>query len=99
MAGGRQSPAGSGDRAQGDALGRQNHSRSASKVVLDPATMTEAELFATLKASDMTHADRVEFLSFMRAWSRSVLPGPNLWWIRAVLYVAQWRRRAEAGSR
>ncbi len=99
MAGGRQSPAGSGDRAQGDALGRQNRSRSANNKLLDPATMTEAELFATLKASDMPHADRVEFLSFMRAWSWSVLPGPNLWWIRAVLYVAQWRRRDEAGLR
>lgn len=94
---GMQPPAGSGDRAQGGALGRKNRSRSASKS-LDLATMTEAELFATLKASDMPHADRVEFLSFMRARSWSVLPGPNLWWVRAVLYMAQWRRRDEAGS-
>lgn len=68
---------------------------------LDIHTMTEAEFFDTLHASDMPPADRLEFLAFMRAWSRTTWPGPNTWWMRAVLYVAQWRasqkRIAEGG--
>lgn len=63
-----------------------------------PSTLRLTQSCTPTKSLQITHADRAEFLSFMRAWSWSVLPGPNLWWVRAVLYVAQWRRRDEAGS-
>lgn len=55
-------------------------------------SMTEDELFGILKLDDMDTAERAEFLASMAAWSRAVIPGPNLWWRKAILTAITWRR-------
>lgn len=59
---------------------------------LDVATMTHNEILETLRVTDMDVEARVDFFAYMSAWSRAVLPGPNQWWIAAILYIAQWRK-------
>lgn len=59
---------------------------------LDLATMTPDELFEVLNLTDMDDRERCEFLDGMSAWSRQVIPGPNAWWLQAILTANIWRR-------
>ncbi|BAX98871.1 hypothetical protein MSTE_03571 [Mycobacteroides stephanolepidis] len=59
---------------------------------LDPSDMTPDELFATLGLSDMDHRERLEFMQSLNAWSRHYIPGPNRWWIHALLQANLWKR-------
>ncbi|QGJ93772.1 hypothetical protein SEA_HANNACONDA_131 [Mycobacterium phage Hannaconda] len=60
--------------------------------MLDVKEMTPDELFAHLGVPDMPDEDRVDLLAHMHAWSRTVLPGPNQWWLKALLLAAAWRK-------
>ena len=59
---------------------------------LDRSTMTVDELLSILKLDGMDTAERAEFLATMAAWARVVIPGPNLWWRKAILTAITWRR-------
>ncbi|WJR32436.1 hypothetical protein P3F83_18165 [Mycobacteroides immunogenum] len=59
----------------------------------DPSEMDTDELFALLGLSDMDDRERLEFVRYMNAWSRHHLPGPNKWWIQALLQANLWRQR------
>lgn len=60
--------------------------------LVDPRDMTPDELFATLGLSDMDDSERLEFVRYMNAWSRHYLPGPNKWWMQALLQANIWKR-------
>ncbi|MDO3312383.1 Uncharacterised protein [Mycobacteroides abscessus subsp. abscessus] len=59
---------------------------------LDPRDMDPDQLFALLGLSDMDNLERLEFVRYMNAWSRQYLPGPNTWWIQALLQANLWKR-------
>ena len=58
---------------------------------LDLQTMTPDELFHLLGLDDMNDGERLGFLAHMNAWSKTVIPGPNHWWIHAVITAHGWR--------
>lgn len=53
------------------------------------------ELFHLLGLDDMDNNERLEFIGYMAAWSRLVIPGPNRWWLKAILTANIWRRAHE----
>lgn len=61
----------------------------------DPRDMDPDEFFTRLGLSDMDNNERLEFVRNLNAWSRHYLPGPNKWWLMAMLQANIWRKRIE----